>query len=119
VSFLMERITSYREFWPFYLSEHAKPLTRAWHMAGTATAIMLGVAAVSGASIGLLLAAAIAGYGPAWATHFLIEKNRPATFRYPVWSFISDLRMLVVWLAGGLSRELEKAEIRSAQGKPK
>ena len=109
----MERIANYREFWPFYLRQHAKPLTRGWHMVGTATATVLLVAAVSGANVGLLMAAVITGYGPAWATHFLIEKNRPATFRYPVWSFISDLRMLAVWLTGGLSRELEKAGIRS------
>ena len=114
----MARITSYREFWPFYLSEHAKPLTRAWHMAGTGAATVLLVAAIAGGNVGLLLAAAIAGYGPAWATHFLIEKNRPATFRYPVWSFISDLRMLAVWLTGGLSQELEKAGIRSSQARP-
>ena len=115
----MERITNYREFWPFYLTQHTKPLTRAWHMVGTVTGTALVVAVASGANVGLLLVAVIAGYGPAWATHFLIEKNRPATFTYPVWSFISDYRMLAVWLTGGLSRDLEKAGIRSGQSRPK
>jgi len=109
----VHRITTYREFWPFYLSEHAKAETRLWHMAGTGLAVVFLGAAILALNVWLLLAALVAGYGPAWVTHFKIEKNRPATFRYPIWSLISDFRMTATWLSGGLSRELEKAGIKT------
>jgi len=108
-----DRITTYREFWPFYLSEHAKAETRLWHMAGTSVAVAFLIGAMVTWNFWLLLAALIAGYGPAWVTHFRVEKNRPATFRYPVWSLISDFRMTATWLSGRLSRELEKAGIKA------
>ena len=82
-------------------------------MAGTALAVVFLVAAILAWHVWLLLAALVAGYGPAWLTHFMIEKNRPATFRYPIWSLISDFRMTATWLSGGLSRELEKAGIKA------
>lgn len=106
-------ISNYRQFWPYYLREHAKPLTRAIHFFGTALAVVtLGAAAIIG-SAWLLLAAPIFGYGPAWCAHFFVERNRPATFRFPLWSLISDFRMAGLWLFGRLSKELELAGVRS------
>ena len=104
-------IRTYAEFWPYYLGEHSRPSTRAWHIAGTGLATALLGAALLTLDARLLLGAAVAGYGPAWIAHFLIQKNRPATFRYPLWSLVSDVRMAAIWLGGGLERELKKAGI--------
>jgi len=106
-------IRSYREFWPYYLNEHKQPKTRAIHLVGTgATVVLLGAGLIT-ANIWLLPAAILAGYGPAWFAHFVVEKNRPTTFRYPLWSLISDFRMAAMWLVGGLHRELQRAGVRN------
>jgi hypothetical protein len=104
-------IRSYREFWPYYLSEHRKPRTRALHLAGTAVTTALLLFAIATANIWPVPLAIAAGYGLAWFAHFVVEKNQPATFRYPLWSLISDFRMAATWLSGGLHRELERAGI--------
>lgn len=102
--------TNYHQFWPYYLNEHAKPRTRAIHYAGSTLAIAFLVAALATFNPWYLLGAALGGYGPAWYAHFFVEKNRPATFRYPLWSLISDFRMFFMWLAGRLDPELKRAE---------
>jgi len=106
------RSASYGAFWPQYLREHARPETRYTHYAGTSVGLAcLGLAFLSGrarfAALGL-----VAAYGAAWAAHGLIERNRPATFRHPLWSLLSDFRML--WLAarGRLDGELRRAGVR-------
>jgi hypothetical protein len=113
---MSERIQSYREFWPYYLKEHSKPATRSWHIAGTSLSTLVLVTGLASGSVALIVAAVLVGYGPAWAAHFLIEKNRPATFRYPFWSLISDYRMVGLWVAGGLSAELAKAGVSNGNG---
>jgi hypothetical protein len=108
---MAERFSTYREFWPHYLREHARPATRHIHFASTLAALaVLALAVVSG--IWWLLPAALAtGYGPAWLAHGLIERNRPATFHHPVWSLVSDFRMLGLWLARRLKPELRRAGV--------
>ncbi len=108
------RIATYPEFWRYYLREHAKPATRAWHYLGTSLTILCLIAAAALRQPWLLLASIILGYAPAWIGHFTSEHNRPATFRYPLWSLVSDFRMFGVWLAGGLGRELGAAGIGQA-----
>ncbi len=105
------RIQSYREFWPYYLREHAKAETRALHLAGTALATISILALFVSDNPWFLPLALAAGYGPAWGAHFFVEHNRPATFRYPLWSLMSDYRMAWSWACGQLNSELDKAGI--------
>jgi hypothetical protein len=108
---MSEPIRTYRDFWPYYLGEHSKPATRLLHIAGTGVASVLLATGIASADAGLIAAAVVAGYLPAWVAHFAIEGNRPATFRHPFWSLISDFRMAGLWLTGGLGGELRRAGI--------
>jgi len=102
------RIRSYAEFWPYYLGEHRRPATRALHLFGTAVGIVLLVVAGITGDWRWLPASVIGAYAFAWTAHATIEHNRPATFSYPAWSLISDLRMLGLFVIGRLGPELEK-----------
>jgi len=78
------RIPDFERFWPFYVSQHGRPGTRALHFAGLTLALLLIVTSLAAGRPSLLLWALLAGYGFAWVGHFFIEKNRPATFQYPL-----------------------------------
>ena len=106
-----DRIATYPAFWHYYLREHAKPTTRAWHYLGTSLTLLCLIAAIVLRAPWFLLASVILGYAPAWIGHFTSEHNHPATFRYPLWSLVSDFRMLGIWLSGGLARELAAAGV--------
>ena len=108
---MTEKLQSYSEFWPYYLREHGKPATRTLHFLGTGAALVLLLLGILTGSLWLILVALVAGYGPAWIGHFFIEKNRPATFTYPLWSLISDFRMFWCWITGKLDEELDKAGV--------
>ena len=103
-------IRTYRDFWPFYLQEHAKKETRAMHYAGSALAIA-SIAAGIFLSPWFFIGAAIGGYGFAWVSHFFIEHNRPATFTYPLWSLVSDFRKAGLWALGRLKPHLKRAGV--------
>ncbi len=109
----MNRYGSFAEFWPYYLREHSKPSTRAYHYAGTSLVVALAIGAAASRNWWLLLALPVAGYGFAWAGHALAERNRPATFTYPSWSLRADFKMWWLWLTGRIDGELGAAGVRS------
>jgi hypothetical protein len=101
-------ITIYREFWDFYVREHSKPLTRVLHFIGTSLGLLLLGWFVWSGRWYYFPVFLVVGYTFAWSAHFFIEKNRPATFKYPFWSFISDFRMMWYMLTGRMGREVER-----------
>ncbi|MCR9144462.1 MAG: DUF962 domain-containing protein [bacterium] len=107
-----ERITTYRDFYPFYLREHSDPLNRALHYIGTT--LVFGVVALSVylQNYWLLFLMPVMGYGFAWVGHFFVEHNRPATFTYPLWSLLSDYVMYFRFLTGRLGKDLAQAGVK-------
>lgn len=81
------------------------------HYIGTSLVVALGLAAALSGNWLLLLAMPLAGYFFAWIAHFTVEKNRPATFTYPLWSLGADFKMWWLWLTGRLQPELERAGV--------
>jgi hypothetical protein len=107
----LQRIESYREFWPYYLREHSEPACRNLHFVGTGLTLLAFVLAIL-VNPWFLLAAPVLGYGFAWYSHFKFEKNKPATFTYPLWSLVSDYRMFFAWIFGTLPRHLREADVK-------
>ena len=98
-----EKTVSYgrfSEFYPFYLSQHADRICRRLHFAGTTLGLVALLLAFSTLNFWWLLAGFVAGYLLAWVGHFFFEKNRPATFSHPFYSFIGDWVMWKEMLSG-------------------
>ncbi len=91
---------SFREFYPFYLREHADPVCRRLHFVGTSLVIGFLLAALFTRNPWWLVGMPVAGYGFAWVGHYFFEHNRPATFKYPLWSFFGDWVMYRDMLIG-------------------
>ena len=95
------RYASFRDFYPFYLSEHRNRTCRRLHFVGSALILVLiGTVIASVLSPWWLFAIPVIGYGFAWFGHFAFEKNRPATFKYPFYSLIGDWVMFKDILVG-------------------
>ncbi|MFZ4058711.1 MAG: Mpo1-like protein [Ferruginibacter sp.] len=84
---------SFNSFYPYYLTEHSNTLNRTLHFIGTFLVIVLLVMGIWKNNGWLLAAIPFCGYGFAWIGHFFIEKNKPATFIYPIYSLASDFVM--------------------------
>lgn len=105
---MSDRLQSFEAFWPYYLQEHSKPVTRWMHWVGTNIAVAIVVTAVTAGPLWLLAAALVPGYAFAWVSHFFVEKNRPATFKYPLWSLIADFKMWALMWTGRLGPHLTR-----------
>ena len=105
---MTERIQSFEAFWPYYVGEHRSPVCRAVHYVGSLLAPATLLSVLSTGSWTALPLVLLAGYGPAWFGHFIIEKNRPATFTYPVWSLRGDFKMLGLALRGRMADEVTR-----------
>lgn len=94
------RYSSFREFYPFYLSEHSDLQCRRLHFLGSTGVLMVVLAVLMGASAWWLMLVPLLGYGFAWIGHFRFEHNRPATFTHPFYSLLGDWVMYFEILAG-------------------
>jgi len=89
----VSRFETFADFYPYYLGEHANSTCRRLHFFGTTLVIAVGLGALFSGRFPLLLLLPLCGYGFAWIGHFFFEKNRPATFRHPLYSLIGDFVM--------------------------
>ncbi len=105
-----QRIKSFAEFWPFYVREHSLAATRTFHFIGTSFGLMAIILAAITTQGWFLLAGLVVSYGFAWSSHFFIEKNRPATFTYPLYSLRADLRMYGLMLRGRMQAEVVRSQ---------
>jgi hypothetical protein len=99
---------TFEEFWPYYVGEHKEKSTRLLHFVGTTAAMSCVAGAIVFRKKWLLAVAPIAGYGPAWISHFFIEKNKPATFKYPAWSLRADFVMWWKTVKGEMQAEVDR-----------
>lgn len=91
---------SFSEFYPFYLSEHSNPVNRRLHFFGCVLVILILLYTVVTKTWLALILLPIVGYGFAWVGHYFVEKNRPATFTYPLYSFMGDWVMFKDIISG-------------------
>ncbi|WP_194776925.1 DUF962 domain-containing protein [Pararhodonellum marinum] len=91
---------SLTEFYPYYLLEHQNPTCRRLHFIGTGLLFVVLILAIVLRLYWLLIGIPIIGYGFAWVGHFFFEKNKPATFKYPLFSLVSDFKLFFDLLTG-------------------
>ena len=109
---VMKTITTYAEFWPYYLREHSKASTRGWHYFGTFAAISVLIAIIATANWKLLpLSCCLRLFLRLDIPRLLSSVIEPTTFTYPLWSLYSDFKMLFCFLTGRIGSELDAAGV--------
>lgn len=98
----MQRYQSFQAFYPFYLSQHENRVCRRLHVVGSLLVLALLVSAIATGQWMALWLLPLLGYGFAWVGHFAFEHNKPATFQYPLYSFMGDWVMFWQTLTGKL-----------------
>jgi len=96
----MSRFANFRQFYPYYLGEHRNRICRRLHVAGSTLVVLVVLLAIVSRDLRWLWLAPLAGYGFAWVGHYVYEKNRPATFRHPLYSLMGDWVMFWQVLRG-------------------
>jgi hypothetical protein len=108
-----ERFKTIDEFWPYYVNEHSNVITRRLHFIGNTNLFAWLLLALIQRRPSLVIFAVISSYLIAWIGHFFVERNRPATFQYPIWSALCDMRMYyLMWrneMNGEVSRYINEA----------
>lgn len=102
-------LTSFGEFWLFYVCEHSHPLNRRLHFIGSSLGLVCLSAGFYTGNLLFIPLGLLLGYGFAWGGHFFIERNQPASFKYPLWPFRADWKMWTLTLAGRMNPEVERA----------
>lgn len=106
-------IRNYSDFYRFYLTEHRNIMSRRLHVAGSTIGLYFFTQGIRQRQAKYFVLGLLSGYACAWVGHFVFEKNKPASFKQPLYSFISDWRMFSDVLRGNLSlrdRSLDKIE---------
>ncbi len=114
----MSEPRSFAEFWPSYVLAHRQSLTRVFHSIGTLIGWGFVVAAIVLRKPWLVLAALLVPYALAWFSHFFVEHNRPATFGYPLWSWLADQKMVAMVLVGKMNREVQRCAALERSSRP-
>lgn len=105
-----KKYKSFWSFYPYYLTEHSDLTNRTLHFVGTALLLVILIVAIAIQKWWLLALIPVVGYGFAWVGHFFIEKNKPATFTYPLYSLGSDFVMFWHILTGQIGKKLAEAK---------
>lgn len=108
--------TDFAQFWPYYVSQHLHPVTRRFHAWGTVAGFLIAFAAVATGQFAAIALAPVVGYGASWYSHFFVERNKPASFGHPAWSFRGDMRLVARYFRGTLQHDVAavRAELRLA-----
>ncbi len=101
---------NFKQFYPYYLTEHSNPSNRRLHFIGTLLLLACFVIGIITGKWFWFVFIPVVGYGFAWVGHFFIEKNRPATFTYPFYSLASDFVMFWHAITGQLKEKLQQAQ---------
>ena len=105
-----KKYKSFSSFYQYYLTEHGDKRNRILHFSGTALVLTCLVAGIMLKNWWLIIIIPVCGYGFAWVGHFFLEKNKPATFTYPLYSLGSDFVMFWHIITGQIGKKLKEAK---------
>jgi hypothetical protein len=97
---LHKQFNNFKEFYPYYLSEHQNKICRLLHFIGSCLVLVVLLHMLFTQNWWEIILLPIIGYGFAWIGHFFFEKNKPATFQYPLYSLLGDWVMFKDILSG-------------------